>query len=207
MVLVPNVGYWATVALVLGLVFMFRFGRHIGALLDRTRKLGKGGLETYDAAQPQVASRKEDPLATFNENFTNPLLRKAEDAIRHDLAQRKLLAAEDANPALVRALAAHQILVGFLRISQAIFASQVDYLAFLSGHQAPVPRESAQPFFDAACERFPLLANTSSLDAWLNYLQSWELITAADNTCEISLIGREYLKWRVDESTPRPIVA
>jgi len=203
---VPNVANWAIVVLVLCLVFMFRFGRQIAALIDRTRKVGKGGLETYDIAQPQADTRNIDPIAAFNESFANPLLLKAEDAIRRDLEQRQLSCADDANPVLVRILAANQILNGFLRISQAIFASQLDYLMFLSGYQAPVPSESAQQFFSAACERFPLLAESSNLDAWLSFLQSWNLVTVIDNKCEISLIGREYLKWRVDESVLRPFV-
>ena len=200
-----SAGYWAAAFVIIGIVFMVIFRSSIRELLARTKKVSKDGLEAYPSHQNEAPATENQGLAAFNENFVNPLLVKFEESIRSDMETRRLTEAEDAISALVRSLAANQMINGFLRISSTIYAGQVDYLMFLNTQIGPISKDAGLPFFNAACERNKILAEISSLESWYEYFKIWDLVKVDGDNCEITLIGREYLKWRIEEGVIRPV--
>src|SRR5438128_2534522 len=116
---------WPLVVVVLGFGFMVLFRKPISTLLDRTKRVSRSGLETFEAPQLPAPAEKPDPLKEFMSTYDNQLLLENEAVIVADLKGRGLTDPAAAQKALVRSLAGTQILLLFERVQQLIWASQV----------------------------------------------------------------------------------
>jgi len=183
---------------------MLLFRRPIGALLDRTKKVGKGGLEAFESAQLPAPAEKPDPLAEFMGTFDNPLLREQEASILADLKARSLTDASAAQKALIRSLAGTQILLLFERLQGFIWASQIALLTYLNSRPTGAPLTEIRPFYDNAKQNYPAIYHDYSFDAWVAFLQSWMLIERKDDSVALSKVGREFLKWRIEVGRAGP---
>ena len=96
----PDLITWPSVVLALGVLFIIVFRRPIADLLGRTRKVGKGGLETYDNAQLPAPTDTRTEVEKFLRTYDNPLLLEQEGSIRMDLKNRKLDAPADSQQVL-----------------------------------------------------------------------------------------------------------
>jgi len=195
---------WPAAVVVLGLVGMFAFRGPLARLLDRTRKVGKSGLETLEAPQLPAPAAKPDALAEFLATFDNPVLRAQEADIEADIQKRGLTDPAAARKALIRSLAGTQILLLFERVQGIIWASQVGALTYLNSRNGFVPVNEVQPFFTDARARFPDLYRTYTFEDWLRFLQSSLLVEIRGDTVAISLAGREFLKWRIEVGRAGP---
>ena len=196
---------WPISVVIIALFFMVQFKEPIGALLSKTKKIGKSGLETHDYAQIPADVESKQAIEEFMATFDNPLLKENEDNIDQDLAERGLTGA-DAQRALVRSLAGTQILLGFEKVQTTIFASQIDLLTHLNGAAAGIDIAQAVEFFDDAAAEYPNLYENRSFEEWLTYLSSWGLVGIEDQRLTISQVGREFLKWRLSEGRIGPAV-
>jgi hypothetical protein len=194
---------WPLVVLLLGFGFMFLFKRPIAGLLDRTKRVSKSGLETFE--NPQVpAPHTPDPLTEFMGSFDNPLLRQQETDIDRDLQNRGFTETNAIIKALTRSLAGTQILAAFERVQNIIWASQISLLTVLNGLPNGMTEDEARPFYDNAAAGFPVLYEHYTFDNWLAFLESQMLIERRSGRINISLFGREFLKWRVDAGRAGP---
>jgi hypothetical protein len=194
---------WPAVVVLLGLVFMGVFRAPLSGLLNRTRSVGKSGLETFDAQQLSAPSAKPDPLQEFLSAFDNQLLVEQEAGIVKDLTTRGLFESA-AQKALIRALAGTQIALHFERVSQLIWAGQVSALTYLNSRPAPVEEEHLRPFYADAAKRYPEVYQGYSFDNWLRFLDSWWLIKREKGMVALEKAGREFLKWRIDVGRAGP---
>lgn len=80
---------WPAVVLIIALVAIFAFRVEVGALIGRTRKVGKGGLETFESQPPQPTDEKKG-VEEFFRTFDNPFLVQAEEIILQDMKNRRL---------------------------------------------------------------------------------------------------------------------
>ena len=69
---------WPAAVVVITIFFMVMFRHPIEALIGRTKKFGKAGLETHDHAQLPAADEGKQALAEFMGTFDNPLLTEQE---------------------------------------------------------------------------------------------------------------------------------
>jgi hypothetical protein len=193
---------WPLAIVVIAIVFMVLFRGSIEALLHRTKKLGTSGLETHD----QLPAAKDDvsPLDEFMGSFDNPLLKEQEAVILKELADRRLTDPEAIQRVLVRSLAGTQILAVFEKIQATIFASQIDLLTHLNGAHDGIGIEQSRVFFEKAAEAYPLLYQGRSFEEWSTYLSSYGLVNRERDHVVITRIGREYLKWRLDQGRVGP---
>ncbi|MGH7559146.1 MAG: hypothetical protein ACREMD_15475 [Gemmatimonadota bacterium] len=195
---------WPAAFAILGLAFILIFRRGIKALLDRTWKVGRGGLETFDSPRLPVSGESHDSLQAFLESYDNPLLRHNESVIEEDLKQRGLTDPGDARKALLRSLAGTQILLHFERFQGLVWASQISALTYLNSKSDPVPANELRPFYNDASKSFPELYGNYGFEDWLAFLKTAMLLEERAEGVVISMIGREFLKWRVEAGRAGP---
>lgn len=200
----PDLITWPSVVLSLGVLFIIVFRRPIADLLGRTRKVGKGGLETYDNAQLPAPTDTRTEVEKFLRTYDNPLLLEQEGSIRMDLKNRKLDAPADSQQVLIRALAGTQILLHFERVFSAIFASQVAILNFLNSRPEGASLDDLRPFYEDARTRFPAIYRESDFESYLGFLQSFQLLDISQGAVSIKPAGREFLKWLVENGKAGP---
>ncbi|MBI3824420.1 MAG: hypothetical protein HY294_00305 [Candidatus Rokubacteria bacterium] len=78
----------------IALVAILVFRGPLATLIGRTRRVGKGGLETFDA-QPAQPTEEKKGVEEFFRSFDNPLIVEAETLIVKDLKDRKIESAAD----------------------------------------------------------------------------------------------------------------
>ena len=191
---------WPAVAVVLGLVGIFAFKRPLERLIDRTQKVGKGGLEAggaiQAAAEQQPLSKAEDLL----KDFDNTLLVKREAEIRTWLEEAKLPLGGERERLLVRYLAGLSLITTFDKIYSLIWGSQIAVLQFLnSAGPSGVDPEFLRPWFDQAAAREPEAFDGDTLERWLGFLEGYFLIADAGSNVAITLEGREFLKFVIHQ--------
>ena len=190
---------WPLVVLIIALVCIFYYRKPFERLLDRTSKIGKGGLETSTSASAQetgierAKSGVEDLLAPFE----NAFLVEAEEAIRRDLDGRRVGNPADRERVLIRHLAGLQIATHFDRIYNWIFGSQLSLLQQLNSQ--PSTKEDVKAHYDFAIILEPDFYANYSFEQWLQFLLTQTLIRIENETINITVAGREFLKFVVQE--------
>lgn len=187
---------WPLVGLVLGLVAIFVFRQPMTRLLDRTRRIGKAGLEAgeqpKELSQPVGASASEE----LRRLFDNALLVQREEMIRAELGRLSFKDSTDRETFLVRVLAAASIVQSFEQIYGGIWGSQLTALQFLnSADLTGVDPVFVRPWYDQAVAWHPEMYESYTFDQWLGFLRSQALIVNTATGIAISLEGREFLKY------------
>jgi hypothetical protein len=195
---------WPIAFVLVALVFMGMFKSPISALLNRTKKVGKSGLETHDHAQLLAPAEDRSALADYMGQWDNPLLKEQEAEILKDLEDRGLGDPEAARTVLVRTLAGTQLRLLFENIQTSIFASQIALLIHLNGLPEGLEISGARVFFEGAASDFPTLYEGRTFEDWAGFLGSFNLVTTEHQRVGISRVGREFLKWRLEDGRLGP---
>lgn len=194
---------WPLVVLILGVAFMFVFKAPIGRFLDRTKSVSKEGVQAYD--EGQQTTTKPDALAQFLEGYHSPLLLETETLIEEELKKRGLTNPTDAIKALRKSLAGILLALQFERVYNSIFTSQVAVLIFLNGRAGtPTPETELESFFTGAAAEYPKAYENRTFEEWLGFLTAQLLVLETKEGVAITVRGREFLKWRVDEGRAGP---
>ena len=186
---------WPAVALILGIVALLLFRTAINRKIAGITRAGKGGV----LFERQQEGREPQPLLlSFVEVMRLPISASAlsreqsiEQQVQHFTDSEKITA-------LTRELATTRIALEFNSIAQIIFGSQVTLLVQLSSTHNGVARQQAIEIFEQAQTTFPELHGGKKFDDWLAYLQSNNLITAAESKVDITQFGTDFLKYLVD---------
>lgn len=195
---------WPAAVVVLGFGFMLVFRSPIAALLSRTKRVSKSGLETFEGPQLPATTEKSDALAEFLGSYDNQLLKEQEAAITADLKQRGLSDSQNAQRALIRGLAGTQILLAFEKLQAGIWASQISLLTRLHSKSGPAKVHEVRVFYDAAALQYPEIYQHYSFENWLAYLRSYSLIEVDADNIKLTRAGLEFLKWRLEEGKAGP---
>lgn len=187
---------WPVVILILGLVSIFTFRAQIGGLISRTKKLGKGGIEVFDS-QPVQPTEEKKGVEEFLRTFDNPLLIEAEQLILKDLKDRKIDTPADREKALIRALAANNLVLHFERVHGLIWASQLASLRYLNSHDDGISVQDLMPFYESGKAELPTWYENYPFDKWLGFLIASKLLTKQDSRIFITVAGREFLKYLI----------
>lgn len=187
---------WPAVVLLLGLTALLLFRSPIAALIGRTRKVGKTGLETFES-QPTQPTAEKKGVDEYFKTFENPLLLEQEERIVKDLKERGIDVAADREKTLVRALASTQLVLGFELVYGLIWASQVAALRFLNPRSEGTSTDDLLPFYEAGKAAYPLRYESYSFEQWLGFLRASNLILQKDSHVFITVAGREFLKYMI----------
>ena len=199
---------WPGVVLILGLTVILVFKSHFGKFLDRTKRIGKDGIQAYDDAPQQqltaTTPTTPDALVKFLEGYHNPLLLEVETSIDDDLKERGLTNLTDINKALRKSLAGANVVLQFEKTDRVIWKSQIAALNYLNTRAGTPTKESElQGFFFAATVDYPKLYENRSFQQWLGFLGAHFLLREEEGIF-ITVRGREFLKWRVEEGRGGP---
>ena len=178
------------------IVLAFAFRSRLGELLPRITKMGPAGVELTAAKQSTEASEElqavevsraeleplSDPTAIAIEERNKQAL----DELSQEPAQREKI--------LLRALTAQQLEKNFFQVYRGIFGSQIRALKLLN--ERPVPINEAEEMFNKLKAADPALSDWS-LELYLNYLRSWQLISEDRDRLVISPTGRSFLHFLV----------
>jgi len=194
---------WPCVVLVIALVAITKFRTDLANLIQRTKRLSKTGLETYEA-QPSQPRDEKKAIDEFLCTFDNPLLLEGEQLILKELKERKLENAPDREKALVRSLASAHIIHQFERVYGLLWAKQVALLRFLNAREEGADVADLLVFYETGKTDFPALHENYPFDKWLGFLESVNFIAKHDSRVFISVAGREFLKYLVVTGKPGP---
>jgi hypothetical protein len=195
---------WPSVVLVIAVIFIFAFRGQIATLINRTRKVGKGWLETLES-QPAQPIEEKKGVDEFLRGFDSPMLIEAETLILTDLKERRIDAPVDREKALVRALAGSSIIQQFERIFGAIWGSQVACLIYVNGRSDGVEVSEIAPVYESAKEKYPTWYENQSFERWLGFLKAFNLVLERDSRLFITVAGREFLQYLVASGKSSPV--
>lgn len=191
---------WPAVVLVLGLVAIFTFRKSIERLIDRTRKVGRAGIEAGSGPQEGGVVVQPSPADQFLKQFDNALLVQREGFIRAELERLGINQPSQRERVLIRLLAALSVVQAFERAYILIWGSQIAALQFLNSAGAEgVSVEFLRPWYDQAAAREPVLYDGYAFESWLGFLQTNLLVGRRDGNVFITLEGREFLKYLLDQ--------
>ncbi|MDP2857138.1 MAG: hypothetical protein Q8P50_04075 [Bacillota bacterium] len=192
---------WPVVALILGVIGMFVFRTPVAQLIGRTEKIGRDLLHAGPQSQPAAVRDESGSVEEFLRSYDNQLLLEQEAAIRKDIAERGLTEAKDLERLLIRSLAATQILSHFERAYSAIWDSQLALLRRLNTLEEGLAAGEIEAYFAAVLQKHEVLKG-HKLPAYLGFLESYNFITQNENRVNITIAGREFLKWLVEAGRP-----
>jgi hypothetical protein len=198
------------VLLILGFTFLILHNKEIGRLIDRTRSIGKEGVQA-DAASALATTRQEEAKETtpntsavdeLLKTFDNQLLVEQEAYITKLLNDGGVKKPEDREQVLTRYLAWCYIVIRFESLFQSIFCSQLNALALLNS-TAPdgLPFAALEPWYEVGKTAYPAIYTSYTFDQWLGYMTRMVLIRSAEGDAtrvQITVLGREFLKYLVE---------
>lgn len=189
---------WPAVALVLGILFMFKFDIPIRGLFSRIRRVGRNWLgldpEVQTTTETRPSSAEELMRVTDSE-----ALRVTENAIREDLRRRSLPVTPDnmAANVLIRHLAATRIGYDCEYINSVIWGSQVLALEHINSRTDGETREDLRRFYDSASRLYPQVYQRYTFDQWFNFLVNMLLVVERSGRYVITVLGQEFLNHRI----------
>jgi hypothetical protein len=211
---VPKLGSLAypLVVLILGLVGMVLFKRPLSNLINRSHKLGLGGLEA-SASPPQQMTAESSSTITAVEAGTKTFeeFQQAMSQYRYPTAVQKVeefrrevsleSVTHDQLLTIVTEMAGYVMMtVDFERIYTLIFGSQIALLAELNGVFAiGSTRARARAFYDHTSSETPGIFENFSFEQWLGFLTANGLVTLEHNgeILKITGVGRDFLRYLV----------
>lgn len=198
----PDALIWPAVAviciIILGTLALFLLRPALLRLVDRTKKVGKDGL-TFD--RPQEGGKPEAALLSFDELMKLPItasILDREKYLKTYIQTLNLKSDSEKIDVLIRTLSFSRLEVEFNNISYFIFGSQINLLIRLSGTSQGLSLPQAETIFNPAKDKFPTAHETRTLNDWLNYLITHNLITQTTEGINITQYGKDFLKHLVD---------
>ena len=189
---------WPIVVLVIALFFMVMYRKPLNRLLDRTSKISATGLEASAAAQETAIGKKTEGAEELLAHFENELLVDREKAILQQLDSRHISSPVERERVLVRHLAAAVLYAHFDSCYRLAFGSQLSLLQELNASSSSL-KEAVQVHYELAKMMLPDFYSDYSFDQWLHFLTSRTLARTDGDYVSITVAGREFLKFIVQE--------
>jgi hypothetical protein len=198
----PDALIWPAAAVicivVLGIFALILLRPSFLRLIDRISKAGKNGI-SFD--RPQERGKPETPVLTFDELMKLPITASVldrEQYLKSYIQTLNLKSESEQIDVLIRVLSFSRLEVEFNNISYFIFGSQIYLLIQLSSTTQGIALAQAEVIFNQAKDKFPALHEDRTMNDWLNYLSSHNLITRTNEKIDITQYGTDFLKHLVD---------
>jgi hypothetical protein len=189
---------WPAVGLILGLVIILVLRGPIVRKIDRISRAGRDGV-SFD--RPQEAAQAQPEALSFDALMKHPISATAierEKFVGQQLANLSLKTDAERIGVLQRVVATTNIELEYTRIAHTIFGSQLNLLVRIAGTRQGLSRELAEELFTGAKQAFADLHGQRSIDDWLTYLVTSNLIVAQGDGFDITQYGSDFLKFLVD---------
>jgi len=184
---------WPAVVLILGLIAIFVFRSPLTRFLDRAQKISKTGIETSGAQDTGVVVRPS-PADDLLKQFDNALLVQRETFIISELDRLKIGPGGERERVLIRLLAGFSIIQAFEKAYMLIWGSQIAALQSLNS-SGSIDAELLRPWYDQAAAGETELYAAYTFEQWLGFLQRNSLIIWDSGRVQITVEGREFLKY------------
>lgn len=199
----PDFLIWPAVVVVciviLGIAALFILRPAFAKLVGRTSKVGKDGI-SFESSQERGSDNKP-VLLSFPDLMKAPISATVlgrEDYLKDQLHSLNLQNDKEKIEVLVRIAASARIEKEFSDIAHTIFGSQLDLLVQLSGTPSGFQIERAESIFKQAQETYPDTHKNRTIEEWLKFIISNNLITIENNKIDITRYGSDFLKFLVD---------
>lgn len=193
---------WPLAALILGLTFLIMFRKQIARFLERTEKVGIGGIQA--TGKIQDAKVEELGLSRVNDvlkAYQNPLITEQEIVLRTELEKLGGSSSQDRETVILKALASAQISLIFEKTYLVIFGSQLAALHHLASSAVALMECSGLlPFYNHAKKNWPEIYKQLSFEDWLGFMELAVLITRVDDEVAVTVRGKEFLKYLIDQN-------
>ena len=143
-----------------------------------------GGPSTKD----QLSTTQADPV---------PAVENLVQVLRRQLDEVESTLDIDRETALFRALARANLREHFERTHRIIWGSQMRALQVLNS-VTTANVDFLKSYYDTAANEYPSLYEEYSYDGWLRFLEGQALLIRKDDVVEITMEGREFLKYLVE---------
>jgi len=185
---------WPGAVVILGCLVLILFRAQISALIGRTMKVGKSGIEIFEHQLAQPTDEKKG-IDEFLRGFDNAFLLEAEQLILKNMEDRKIKDPANREKALVRSYASNKILLLFERAYVALWASQLTSLRYLNLFDQGTELTEIVTFYEDAKAKYPIWYENYSFERWLEFLRSYNLVGRRNAHVFITVAGREFLKY------------
>ncbi len=188
-ILTHGLRWWqqGALALIYGFVLIWA----IGATVMMARQSEHSGSFAQTAAKSEVGTPEQfAEIERIYKTYDNQLLRETEELFR--ASARKCQAGDEREGFLIRNLATITILAFFESTWHSIFASQLTALEQLNKGFLKI--EDLRPYFQINAEQRPQY----QFESWFGYLKTQVLIRQDGYNVGITVRGREFLKYLVE---------
>lgn len=197
------VNSWPLVALVLGIVALVLFRAPLLLFLHRADEVGVAGIKISAKAQGQHqldAPLQISKVEELSKAMQSSMLTEVEEGLKKNL-DVLTKNPEEREKMLLKLLSVNQISVAFERVYHSIFGSQLAALQFLvSSSSGLEDTGSLAPFYEQAKSKNPEFYDSYSFENWLSFLQSNLLIVYQNQKIGITVRGKEFLKYLIDQN-------
>jgi hypothetical protein len=194
---------WPTVAVLLGFTALVMFRAQVRQFLNRAQSVGKGWLVAAPPEKQSLGSGPSDAVAEFLDAFSGELMRAQEKVIRDDLAARKLDGHPELEKVLVRSLAAVQIALEFEQIHGTIWDGQIQLMETLNTSPDGIDRSFIERVYRDEFQGKRAFYKSIDFDTYIAWPVQKSLILIDGDKLAITVLGREFLKWRVENGKHR----
>jgi len=183
--------------------FMLIFKKPITRLIDRTRRIGKKGLEADEAPEigQQISGEvSPSPSPELQRVLESALLIEREESVREQLETLKIGHGPDYDPDLIRLISHFSFSLEFERTYSLIWGSQIDTLQLLNSREAAGAHiDTVHIYYEHASLDYPDAYERYTYEEWLDFLVTSKLVSLTENNVTITVQGREFLKWMINE--------
>ena len=200
---------WPAAAVVSSAIFMLVFKEPIAGLITRARRIGKDGLD-IDPSLPQSsavaeANKQGEKFSAAEQiqsrKSENVLFAQIEARIQEQLDGLTLKDAKEREKYLIHILAETVVARNFERAYSLIWGSQLQALVTVNGAGAAgIHPDHLLHIYEQAKTDYPRFYSGNTFDQWLGFLVSQQLVVIKEPVVQITLAGREFLKYIVDTS-------
>ena len=193
---------WPSVALLLGIVAIVVLRKPLGRLLDRITHIDKIGIK---AASQEIAAATKDaekPFAVRDvmELGYNEVIKDHERMIQEAIAKIRFSTPEEREALLLRALARSQVYAQFHRISMLMFGSQLGIVVQASSQPAGISEDLVKKTYEDAKKGDSLFHESTSYESYKGFLLNTKLLCWEGDRLKITIFGKEFLKFLVDNA-------
>lgn len=190
---------WPQVAILLLLIFIFKFQNNIARLLDRINKVSKEGI-SFDPSEEQVVPPSTvDEIKTRDQRLSQSYsFTTVAEAIPGITEYINKLTSDDAQKIaiLTNEYAETFFYLRCQAVYNSIFGTQICLLKILNSQKPRgLNKNRIEAYFNDILQKYPDFFATWTCETYVNFLQQSILVTSNEDSFCITEFGVDFLVW------------